>query len=57
MKEKSDASRVLSLKGFMEGNRSLSGSLEEREKEPGRLHCCFIYTYQIEVEVQRVESN
>ena len=28
----------------MEGNRSLSQSLEGWEKEPGRLHCCFIYT-------------
>ena len=28
----------------MEGNRSLLQSLEGWEKEPGRLHCCFIYT-------------
>ena len=28
----------------MEGNRSLSRPLEGWEKEPGRLHCCFIYT-------------
>ena len=28
----------------MEGNISLSRSLEGWEEEPGRLPCCFIYT-------------
>ena len=73
VKEKSDASRLLSLKSFffvsivlsfviiivlciegretyveegscIEGNGSLSRSLEGWEKKPGRLGCCFIYT-------------